>query len=131
MRVRVRLLSDVKEQLGRPVEAEALARKALDRTGDTDPMVSVRLSSNLALRSVWAGNATDAMAHARRAVAAVEKVEALYPFDDPMCWLARHNAAFVTAAAGDVHRAVAGFDAARRSVRSRRASRPPWPCRPC
>jgi CHAT domain-containing protein/tetratricopeptide (TPR) repeat protein len=111
------LLSEVKEQLGRTAEAEALVRKALDRTADTDPMVTVRLSSNLALRSVWAGDAKAARDYARRAVAAVEKVEALYPFDDPMCWLARHNAGYVAAAAGDVRGAVAEFDAARRAVR--------------
>jgi hypothetical protein len=111
------LLSEVKEHLGPPGEAEALVRKALDRTGDSDPMVTVRLSSNLALRSVWAGDAKSAQAHARRAIAAVEKVESLYPFDDPMCWLARHNAAYVSAAAGDVRGAVAEFDVARRAVR--------------
>jgi CHAT domain-containing protein/tetratricopeptide (TPR) repeat protein len=111
------LLSEVKERLGRHSEAEGLVRKALDRTGDSDPMVTVRLSSNLALRSVWAGDAKAAQAHARRAVAAVEKVEALYPFDDPLCWLARHNAAYVSAAAGDVRGAVAEFDTARRAVR--------------
>jgi CHAT domain-containing protein/Tfp pilus assembly protein PilF len=111
------LLSDVKEQLGRPAEAEKFARTALDRSGDTDPMVTVRLSSNLALRGAWAGDAKAATAHARRAVGAVEKVEALYPFDDPLCWLARHNAAYVLAATGDVTGAVAEFDTARRAVR--------------
>src|SRR5262245_47831279 len=80
-------------------------------------MVTLRLSSNLSLRSVWAGDAKAARDHARRAIAAVEKVESLYPFDDPMCWLARHNAGHVFAAAGDVRGAVAEFDAARRSVR--------------
>jgi CHAT domain-containing protein len=92
-----------------------LVKKALDRS--TDPMVTVRLSSNLALRSVWAGDAKAAAAHAERAIAAVKKVEALYPFDDPMCWLARHNAGYVAAAAGDVPGSVAAFDAARRAVR--------------
>jgi CHAT domain-containing protein/tetratricopeptide (TPR) repeat protein len=111
------LLGEVKEQLGRSREAEELVRKALDRTGDNDPMVTVRLSSNLALRSVWAGDAKAAQAHARRAIAAVEKVERLYPFDDPMCWLARHNAGYVAAVSGDVNRAVTEFDAARHSVR--------------
>jgi CHAT domain-containing protein/Tfp pilus assembly protein PilF len=111
------LLSEVKQQLGRPADAEALVRQALERTGDSDPMVAVRLSSNLALRSVWAGDAKTAQAHARRAVAAVEKVEALYPLDDPLCWLARHNAGHVASAAGDVRGALAAFDAARRSVR--------------
>ena len=111
------LLSEVKEQLGRHADAEQLVRKALDRNGDSDPMVTVRLSSNLALRSVWAGDAKAAREHARRAVAAVQKVEALYPFDDPMCWLARHNAGFVSAATGDVRGAVAEFDVARRAVR--------------
>src|SRR5207249_11721373 len=100
-----------------PTEAEELVRQALDRTAGTDPRVAVRLSSNLAMRGVWAGDAGAARAHARRAVAAVEKVEALYPFDDPLCWLARHNAASVAAATGDVRGAVAEFDAARRSVR--------------
>jgi CHAT domain-containing protein/tetratricopeptide (TPR) repeat protein len=109
------LLSEVKESLRRSAEAVALIHKALDRT--TDPMVTVRLASNLALRSVWAGDAKAGLAHAKRAVAAVEKVEALYPFDDPMCWLARHNAGYVAAAAGDVRESVAEFDAARRAVR--------------
>ena len=111
------LLGEVLEQLGQRAEAEAVVREAIHRTGDTDPMVTVRLSSNVALRSVWAGDAKAAMAHARRAIAAVEKVEALYPFDDPMCWLARHNAAFVSAAAGDVRGAIAEYDTARRAVR--------------
>ncbi|HET6572384.1 MAG TPA: tetratricopeptide repeat protein [Fimbriiglobus sp.] len=111
------LLADVKQQLGRATEAEALARKALDRGAATDPMLVVRLSSNLALRSALTGDAKAATAHTRRAVDAVKKVEALYPFDDPLCWLARHNAGFVYAAAGDVPGAVAEFDAARRAVR--------------
>lgn len=111
------LRAEVKEQLGRSREAEELVRKALDRVGDNDPMVTVRLSSNLALRSVWAGDAKAAQAHARRAIAAVEKVERLYPFDDPMCWLARHNAGYVAAVSGDVNGAVTEFDAARHSVR--------------
>jgi CHAT domain-containing protein/Tfp pilus assembly protein PilF len=113
----IELLSEVKQQLGRPAEAEELVRKALERSAGTDPMVAVRLSSNLALRSVWAGDAKTATAHAKRAVAAVEKVEAAYPFDDPLCWLARHNAAYVSAASGDVPGAVAEFDVARRAVR--------------
>lgn len=111
------LRSEVKQQLGKSAEAEALVHTALDRTGDTDPMVTVRLSSNLALRSVWAGDAKAAQAHARRAIAAIDKAERLYPFDDPMCWLARHNAAYVAAATGDLKGAVGEFDAARRSVR--------------
>jgi CHAT domain-containing protein/tetratricopeptide (TPR) repeat protein len=111
------LLGEVRQQLGRPAEAEELVRKALDRSAGTDSMVAVRLSSNLALRSVWAGDARAARDHARRAVAAVEKVEALYPFDDPLCWLARHNAAYVSAASGDAAGAVAEFDTARRAVR--------------
>lgn len=111
------LLADVKQQLGRTAEAEALVRKALDRGAETDAMLVVRLSSNLALRSALAGDAKSASAHTRRAVEAVKKVEALYPFDDPLCWLARHNAGFVYAAAGDVPGAIAEFDAARRSVR--------------
>jgi CHAT domain-containing protein/tetratricopeptide (TPR) repeat protein len=111
------LLGEVLEQLGRRTEAEAMVREAIHRSGDTDPMVTVRLSSNLALRSVWAGDAKAATIHARRARAAVEKVETLYPFDDPMCWLARHNSAFVSAAAGDVRGAVAEYDLARRAVR--------------
>jgi tetratricopeptide (TPR) repeat protein len=70
------LLAEVKQQLGRVDEAETLVRKALDRGAAADPMAVVRLSSNLALRSVLAGDAKAAKAHARRAVAAVEKVEA-------------------------------------------------------
>ncbi len=111
------LLSEVKQQRGRTAEAEELVRRALDRSAETDPMVTVRLSSNLALRSAWAGDAKAAKAHARQAVAAVEKVEALYPFDDPLCWLARHNAAYVSAAAGDVPGAVAEYQIARRAAR--------------
>jgi CHAT domain-containing protein/tetratricopeptide (TPR) repeat protein len=111
------LQAEVKEQLGKSREAEELVRKALDRTGDSDPMVTLRLSSNLALRSVWAGDAKAAQAHARQAITAVEKVERLYPFDDPLCWLARHNAGYVAAATGDSNGAVAEFDAARHSVR--------------
>jgi CHAT domain-containing protein/tetratricopeptide (TPR) repeat protein len=111
------LLSEVKQQRGRSAEAEELVRKALDRSAETDPMVTVRLSSNLALRSAWAGDAKAAKAHAKRAVAAVEKVEALYPFDDPLCWLARHNAASVAAATGDVSGAVAEYQTARRAAR--------------
>src|SRR5262249_54774526 len=111
------LLSEVKEQLGRHSEAETLVRTALERTGDTDPMVIVRLSSNLALRHVWAGDTKAARAQARRAIAGGEKVEWLYPFDAPLCWLARHNAGFVSAAVGDVRSAVAEYNAARRAVR--------------
>jgi CHAT domain-containing protein/tetratricopeptide (TPR) repeat protein len=111
------LLAEVKEQLGRRAEAEAVVREALHRTGDTDPMVTVRLASNLAMRGVWKGNAESARIYAREAVAAVEKVEKLYPFDDPMCWLARHNAGYVAVATGDVKGAIAEFDTARHSVR--------------
>lgn len=111
------LLSEVKEQLGGHAQAEAVVREALHRAGDTDPMVTVRLASNLALRGVRAGTAETAREWAREAVAAVKKVEALYPFDDPLCWLARHNAAYVLAATGDVKGAVAEFDTARRAVR--------------
>ena len=111
------LLADVKQQLGRTAEAEALVRDALDRGAGSDPMLVVRLSSNLALRSVLAGDAKAAKEYARRSIEAVKRVEALYPFDDPLCWLARHNAGFVYASAGDVPGAVAEFDAARRAVR--------------
>src|SRR4029077_12035246 len=38
-------------------------------------------------------------------------------FDDPMCWLARHNAGLVSAANGDVRGAGAELETARRSVR--------------
>ena len=50
-------MAEVKDRLGRRAEAEALVREALHRNGDTDPMVTVRLASNLALRGVWAGTA--------------------------------------------------------------------------
>ncbi|HKB05595.1 MAG TPA: CHAT domain-containing tetratricopeptide repeat protein [Gemmataceae bacterium] len=111
------LQGEVLEHLGQRAEAEAVVREALHRSGDTDPMVTVRLASNLALRSVWAGDAEKARAWSREAVAAVAKVEKLYPFDDPMCWLARHNAGFVSAATGDVRGSVTEYDAARRAVR--------------
>ncbi|HKB04925.1 MAG TPA: CHAT domain-containing tetratricopeptide repeat protein [Gemmataceae bacterium] len=111
------LLAEILEHLGQHAEAKAVVHEALLRTGDTDPMVTVRLASNLALRGVWAGDVDSARTYAREAVKAVAKVEALYPFDDPMCWLARHNAAYVAAAIGDVKGAVAEFDTARRSVR--------------
>lgn len=111
------LRSEVKQHLGRAGEAEELVRKVLDRIADRDPLTTVRMASNLALRSAWAGDMKTAQAFATRALAAVEAVEKKAPLDDPLCWMARHNAAYVAALAGDVTGAVREYDLARRSSR--------------